>query len=196
MADEEESRGQKDANDLGCLCNIHLVKAVLLGKCIIQLGFLQVLPHDHPGLGYLMNILCFCNTSNVSTAITSCANKILKLCKKRFVTSPSLFWRCCSKTDPPSRRVRGQFCNDIFSVSWNKPANFRMSEFLLGLKFHVLTSCNYWVSPCAACAIRACRHFKDLKKITISSGGLAFKSWAYLQQNGICRCFAKRNSCF
>jgi len=51
MADEEENRGQKDANDLGCLCNIHLVKAVLLGKCIIQLGLLQVLPLSHPGFG-------------------------------------------------------------------------------------------------------------------------------------------------
>lgn len=48
MADEEESRGQKDANDLGCLCNIHLIKAVQLGKCIIQLGLLQALPPRSP----------------------------------------------------------------------------------------------------------------------------------------------------
>lgn len=51
MADEEESRGQKDANDLGCLLNIHLVKVALLGKCIIQLDLLQALPLNHPGLG-------------------------------------------------------------------------------------------------------------------------------------------------
>lgn len=109
MADEEKSRGQKDANDLGCLCNIHLVKAVLLGKCIIQLGFFQVLPPDHPGLGYFMTILCFCNTSNVSAAIASHANKILKPRKKCLVKSPRLFWRCCSKTEHPSPTSVGSF---------------------------------------------------------------------------------------
>lgn len=189
MADEEKSRGQKDANDLGCLCNIHLVKAVLLGKCIIQLGFLQVLPPDHPVWGYLMTILCFCNAFNVSAAIASHANKILKpFCS----ITQTLLETLLRNRSPPC--VRGQFCNDIFFISWNKPARFRMSEFLPGLKFRVLTSCNYWVSPCAACAIRACRRFKDLKKITISSGGLAFKSWVYSQQNGICPHLAKRNS--
>lgn len=44
--DEEESRGQKDANDLGCLCNIHLIRAVLLGN--VSSSLLQALPPKSP----------------------------------------------------------------------------------------------------------------------------------------------------
>lgn len=53
MAGEEESRGQKDANDIGCLCSIHLIKVVLLGKCILQLGLLQVFTLNHTDFGVI-----------------------------------------------------------------------------------------------------------------------------------------------
>lgn len=61
--DEEESRGQKDANDLGCLCNIHLIRAVLLGN--VSSSLLQALPQSHLGLGWLVSVLCYFNAFHI-----------------------------------------------------------------------------------------------------------------------------------
>lgn len=44
--DEEESRGQKDANDLRCLCSIHLIRAVLVGN--VSSSLLQAFPQRSP----------------------------------------------------------------------------------------------------------------------------------------------------